>query len=106
MRHREILDAQLARCRQVDNSFAQGSVAGLRWLTEGGPGPLTGALATSINFRSIVHELAVAEAFIYGPPSPGREYARGLEHALLWAKNATSGPPVAAEGDRPTCGRT
>ncbi len=95
LRDREILDAQLVRCRQIDNSFTQGAAAGLRWLTAGGPGPLTGTLATLIDFRSVVHELAAAEDIIYGPPSPGRDYARGLEHALLWAENATAGPPVA-----------
>jgi hypothetical protein len=94
LRDREILEAQLDRCRQVDNSFTQGAAAGLRWLTAGGTGPLTGTLATSIDFKSIVHELAMAEDIIYGPPSTGQDYARGLEHALLWAENATSGPPV------------
>jgi hypothetical protein len=94
LRDREILDAQLVRCRQIDNTFTQGAAAGLRWLTAGGPGPLTGTLATLIDFKSVVHELAAAETIIYGPPSSGRDYARGLEHALLWAENATSGPPV------------
>src|SRR3954452_21908312 len=97
LRDREILDAQLVRCRQIDNSFTQGAAAGLRWLTSGGPGPVTGTLATSIHFQSIVHELAAAEAIIYGPPSSGRDYAYGLEHALLWAENATTGPPVPTE---------
>lgn len=69
LRDREILDAQLVLCRQIDNSFMQGTAAGLRWLTAGGPGPLTGTLATSIDFRSVVHELAAAEDIIYGPPS-------------------------------------
>ena len=46
LRHRDILDAQLAGCRQVDNSFTWGAVAGLRWLTVGVPRPLTGALAS------------------------------------------------------------
>jgi hypothetical protein len=91
LRDREILDAQLVRCRQIDNSFTQGAAAGLRWLTAGGPGPLTGTLATLIDFKSVVHELAAAETIIYGPPSSGRDYARGLEHALLWAENATAG---------------
>jgi hypothetical protein len=100
LRDREILDAQLVRCRQVDNSFTQGAAAGLRWLTAGGPGPLTGTLATSIDFQSIVHELAAAEDIIYGTPSRGRDYARGLEHALLWAENATAGAPVPGP-DRP-----
>jgi hypothetical protein len=96
LRQREILDAQLAQCRRVDNSFTCGAAAALHWLTEGGVGPLSGALATSITFPAIVHELAAAEAIIYGPPSTGREYARGVEHALLWAESATSGPPVPA----------
>jgi hypothetical protein len=96
-RQREILDAQLARCRRVDNSFAHGAVAALGWLIAGGPGPLTGAIAARHDFGAIVHELAAAEAIIYGPPSIGREYALGVEHALLWAENATPAPPVPAE---------
>jgi hypothetical protein len=103
LRQREVLDAQLTQCRRVDNSFTRGAVAftrgavaALHWLTEGGGGPLSGALATSITFQANVHELAAAEAIIYGPPSTGREYARGVEHALLWAESATSGPPVPA----------
>jgi hypothetical protein len=99
LRRRDILDAQLARCRTLDSSFARGAVAGLHWLTAGGPGPLTGALAISIDFRSIVHELATAEAVIHGPSSPGRDYAHGLQHALLWAENATSEPPVPADAE-------
>ena len=56
LRQREILDAQLSQCRRVDNSFTRGAVAALHWLTEGGVGPLSGALATSITFPAIVHE--------------------------------------------------
>jgi len=96
LRQREILDAQLAQCRRVDNSFTRGAAAALHWLTGGGVAPLSGALATSITFQTIVHELAAAEAIIYGPPSTGREYAHGVEHALLWAESATSAPPVPA----------
>jgi hypothetical protein len=96
LRDREILDAQLVRCRQIDNSFTQGAAAGLRWLTAGGPGPLTGTLETLIDFRSVVHVLAAAEDIIYGPPSSGRDYARGLEHALAVGGERHSGA---------TCGR-
>ena len=96
LRQRAILDAQLAQCRRIDNRFTRGAGAALHWLTAGGFGPLSGALATSITFPAIVHELAAAEAIIYGPPSTGREYARGVEHALLWAESVTSGPPVPA----------
>ena len=68
-----------------------------------GPGPLTGAAAAPIGFGAIVHELAAAEAIIYGSPATGREYARGVEHALLWAEFATSAPPTSVE-DRGTTG--
>jgi hypothetical protein len=58
LRQREVLDAQLTQCRRVDNSFTRGAVAftrgavaALHWLTEGGGGPLSGALATSIASR-------------------------------------------------------
>jgi hypothetical protein len=94
LRQREILNAQLIRCQRVDNPFTRGAAAALRWLAVGGPGPLTGAVATPINFEVIVRELATAEAIIYGPLSDGRQYARGVEHALMWAESATSGPPV------------
>jgi hypothetical protein len=97
LRQRDILTAQLASCRRVDSSFSRGAVAALRWLTAGGPGPLTGAAAAPIDFTGIVHELAAAEAIIYGPPCTGREYALGVEHALLWAEFATSGPPAPVE---------
>jgi hypothetical protein len=36
LRQREILDAQLAQCRRVDNSFSRGAAAALHWLTDGG----------------------------------------------------------------------
>jgi hypothetical protein len=102
LRQREIINAQLTQCRRVDNTFTRGAAAALRWLTLGGPGPLTSALATPITFEAIVRELATAEAIIYGPPSDGRQYASGVEHALLWAESATSGPPVPLEGQRPS----
>jgi hypothetical protein len=102
LRQREILTAQLTCCQRVDSSFSQGAAAALRWLTSGGPAPLTGAAAAPVDFGGIVHELAAAEAIIYGPPSTGREYARGVEHALLWAEFATSAPPTPAKD----CGRS
>jgi hypothetical protein len=69
LRQREILNAQLTRCRRVDNPLNGGAATALRWLTVGGPGPLTGALATSFSFEAIVRELATAETMLYGPPS-------------------------------------
>ena len=94
LRQRDILTAQLASCQRVDSSFSRGAAAALRWLIAGGPGPLTSATTGPVDFGGIVRELAAAEAIIYGPPSTGREYARGVEHALLWAECATSGPPI------------
>jgi hypothetical protein len=35
------------------------------------------------------------------PPFMGREYARGVEHALPWAGCATSGPPIRGRGPMP-----
>jgi len=104
LRRPEILDAQLAQCVRGSNGFTRGAVAALRWLTAGGPGPLTGALATTLDAQSIDHELAMAQVFMSGPASTGREYAQGVEHALHWAESTTSGPPVSAE-DGPTQGR-
>ncbi|MEN3267562.1 MAG: hypothetical protein V7646_4456, partial [Pseudonocardia sp.] len=45
---------------------------------------------------AVVAELAVAEALIYGRPSGCRDYAMGLEHALMWAELATETTPAAA----------
>jgi len=98
LRQREVLDAQLAVCRRLDSNVGRGAVAALRWLTDGGPGPLTGGWAAHVGFTDIVAELAAAEALIYGPPSAGREYARGVEHALLWAEGATAAPPAPTPG--------
>ena len=97
LRQRDILTAQLASCQGCDSSYGRGAAAALCWLTGCGPGPLTGAAAAPIGFGAIVHELAAAEAIIYGSPATGREYARGVEHALLWAECATSCPPVPAQ---------
>jgi hypothetical protein len=96
LRQRDILTGQLASCQGCDSSFSRGAAAALCWLTGCGPGPLTGAAAAPIGFRAIVHELAAAEAIIYGSPATGREYARGVEHALLWAEFATSAPPTSS----------
>ena len=96
LRQREILHAQLAACQCVDSSY-WGVVAALSWLTTGGPAPLTGALSAALDFGGIVRELAAAEAIIYGRTCTGRDYARGVEHALLWAEFATAAPPVPPE---------
>jgi len=101
IRQRPILEQQLAALRELDQTgrataFQHGALAALTWMIEGGPGPLTGALtARPVPSRAIVAELATAEELIYGRPSPRRDYARGVEHALMWAQHATAAAPLA-----------
>lgn len=94
----EILRAQAARDRDrpaVAAGFARGALDALVWVTEGGPGPLTGALATvPVAPETIMAEQAVADDLVDGRPSPRRDYARGVEHALMWAWFATATPPL------------
>jgi hypothetical protein len=92
LRRRETLDGQLAHYRETDSSFGHGAAAALHWLIAGGFGPLTGALLVALDSAAVDRELAVADSMIYGPPSPGREYATGVEHALLWAGNTMLEP--------------
>jgi hypothetical protein len=75
--------------------FDQGARDALRWLVKGGPGPLTGAVDRArIAATAVVRELAAAQDIMYGPPSPWRDYAAGLEQALMWACHATAAPPT------------
>ncbi|MEK6441538.1 hypothetical protein [Pseudonocardia sp. T1-2H] len=99
LREPEVLAAQLSALRTVGkrtgSTFCLGAMEALRWLTEGGPGPLTGALiGRSVTFRAIVRELSAAEAVIYEHPSEQRRYAEGVEHALMWAQFTTPAPPA------------
>jgi hypothetical protein len=78
--------------------FHEGARDALRWLLAGGPGPLTGFAADPpLRQRAIVAELAAAEAWLYGPKSADRDYAAGLEHAVMWALAATPATPSAAQ---------
>ena len=75
--------------------FVRRALDALQWLTDGGPGPLTADAAHKpVTVRAVVHELAAAEAAIYGRRPTQRDYARGVEHALMWAQYATAAPPV------------
>jgi hypothetical protein len=79
--------------------FDRGACTALRWLLEGGPGPLTGApSASAATARSIVQELAAAEAAMYGPGSHRPDFARGVEHALMWVQFVTETAPCSASG--------
>ena len=99
VREPEVLAEQMAalcaESKRTGSKFALGALDALQWLTEGGPGPLTGGAAQKpVTVRAVVHELAAAEAIIYGRQLSRREYAQGVEHALMWAQYATAAPPV------------
>ena len=79
---------------KAEGEFQRGAAAALRWLLDDGPGPVTGQLHGDPTApRSIVRELAAAEAEIYGPRPDSQAYARGIEHALMWAQYVTSTAP-------------
>jgi hypothetical protein len=95
----EVLAGQITVLRdahtRTSSEFVLGALDALQWLTEGGPGPLTAeAAAKPVTVRAVVHELAAAEAIIYGRRLNRRAYAQGVEHALMWAQYATAAPPV------------
>jgi hypothetical protein len=70
--------------------FDRGAHDVLRWLVEGGPGPLTGELVgLPIPAAVIVHELAAAEAVLFTAPGRCHRYAAGVLEALMWAQMAT-----------------
>jgi hypothetical protein len=99
LRDRSVLSEQIAELRERTDAatpqFRQGAMDALRWLCVGGPGPLSRVLAgVPVRPAAIVRELAAAEAIIYGEPTGCRDYASGLEHALMWAEFATPAPPV------------
>jgi hypothetical protein len=99
LRERDVIDAQITALSAVDpmGEFERGASAALRWLLEGGPGPVTGKVGERPTAASaIVHELAAAEAIIYGPRSERSDHARGAEHALMWAQFVTCSTPAPA----------
>jgi hypothetical protein len=99
LRDREVLHEQIEALTrhlgQTRADFPRGARDALRWVLEGGPGPLTGCVeGLPVPVPAIVRELASAEAVIYGPRSHHREYCQGVEHALMWAQFATAAPPL------------
>ena len=82
--------------------FRRGARAALRWLLAGGPAPLTEAVTEQPPpATAVVRELAAAEEMIYQRRSSRRDYARGVEHALMWAQYATATPPSPAPPSPP-----
>ena len=98
LRDRASLAAQvtlLARSGvKSETEFERGATAALQWLLDGGPGPATGERnVCSTAPRSIVRELAAAEAAIYESRLDQQDYPRGIVHALMWAQYVTSTAP-------------
>ena len=99
VRPSEVLVGQIAALsaasKTTSSEFVRGALDALQWLTDGGPGPLTADAAHKpVTVRAVVHELAAAEAVIHGRRLTRREYAQGVEHALMWAQYATAAPPA------------
>lgn len=104
LRDRDALNELMADLTSEPDAggFHQGARDALRWLVERGAGPLTGTTGGGlITAAAVVRELAAAQELMYGPPSPGRDYAAGLEHALMWACLATPAPPPTSTSGRP-----
>ncbi len=105
LRDRPVLSAQIAALRMaagpghhsedVTAAFQHGALDALVWVTKGGPTPLTGVMTgLPVPLEMIVDELATTEDLIYGRPSRHQDYARGVQHALMWAQFATPAPPL------------
>ena len=111
LRDREVIAAQVSALRADAagpvGGFECGASAALCWLLDGGPGPVTGKVTDEVaghpsTARAIVRELAAAEAVIYGPTTDRIAFARGVEHALMWAQFVTCSTPAGpAVGGRP-----
>lgn len=102
LREPHVLAAQayaLSSPARGTSEFDRGACDALHWLLRGGPGPMTGSPTDlPITGCAIVRELGAAEACIWGesPHYPAPQYARGAEHALMWAEYVTPAPPVSA----------
>jgi hypothetical protein len=102
-RSQAVLEEQLAALQESQEpgpganappEFGRGAVAALRWLLAGGPGPLTRTVTGQLPpSAAVVREMAAAEDLIYQRRSGQRDYAQGVQHALMWAQYATAAPP-------------
>jgi hypothetical protein len=103
LRERDVIAAQVAALRADAagpvGEFECGAAAALCWLLDGGPGPVTREVAGR---HGAARALAAAEALIYGATTDRSDFARGVEHALMWAQFVTcSTPSGTAAGGRP-----
>ena len=99
LRDREVIAAQVVALRagaaEPSGEFECGALAALCWLLDGGPGPVSGEIAGRPDAaRVIVRELAAAEALIYGATTGRGDFARGVEHTLMWAQFVTCSTPA------------
>lgn len=99
LRDADVIAAQVAALDEAaagpTGEFERGASAALRWLLEGGPGPVSGEIARHpAAHRVVVQELSAAEAAIYGTGTERANYARGVEHALMWAQFVTCATPA------------
>jgi hypothetical protein len=102
LRERAVIEAQIAAMpasgEADEREFHRGAADALRWVIDGGPGPLSATVVEAPPpMRALIRELAAAENCIFGRPSRRREYARGVEHALMWVQFATAAPPLIAQ---------
>ena len=99
LRSPQVLAAQLETCdaewRLTGRRFFLGAHDALRWLLGDGPAPIRQVgPCPRMGVCDIVAELAAAAAMIYGAEAEASGYARGVEHALMWARLVTPSPPV------------
>ena len=99
LRDPEVIAAQIAaldKCMaRSAGEFERGASAALCWLLGDGPGPVTGEVAGRPGTaRAIVRELAAAEAVVYGTTTDRTDFARGVEHALMWARFVPCSSPA------------
>ena len=97
LRARAVLTAELEALvpmAERGSPFHQGARDALRWLLAGGFGPWTGSRTDPpLPLSAVVAELAAAETQLYNGQSACRDYAAGLEHAIMWAESATPANP-------------
>jgi hypothetical protein len=113
--------AQIARLRSVPRprsslvattpsrvgAFIDGALLGLRWMVWAGPGPLTGRPTPApVPAGAVAREVLAAQTRPRRGPLPARipltgrrsgdrdrDFARGVQEALLWVGYATASPP-------------
>lgn len=109
LRSRAALTAELDALTSMTESgspFHQGARDALRWLLAGGFGPLTGVRTDPpLSMRAVTAELGAADTLLCRRQSAGRDYAAGLEHAIMWAESAGPAKPSQVHASAGRSGR-